>query len=297
MSDCACNLGKESIGVVTFNISQQTLIEDKLQEEFSNDIKFDKWANEREEKLFVKNLENVQGDERDIILFSIAFGPDEEGKLSLNFGPLNKEGGWKGLNVAVSRARSEMVVFTTMTAAMIDLKRTKSKGVESLKNFLEFAEKGKIQLSYVEMQQRKEQGILDCICLELDKAGYKYQKAVGHSKFKVDLAVINPFNPDEYILGIMLDGDSYKQSANTKDREVAQATVLGTLGWKLHRIWTMDWWDNKDKELSKLFDILAARKADYDGPIIEESSEDKPNEAVDTEDMVSNENEKEIVSG
>lgn len=289
------NLGKESIGVVTFNISQQTLIEDKLQEEFSKDIKFDKWANEREEKLFVKNLENVQGDERDIILFSIAFGPDEEGKLSLNFGPLNKEGGWKRLNVAVSRARSEMVVFTTMTADLIDLKRTKSKGVESLKNFLEFAEKGKLQLSYLEMQQRKEQGILDRICVELDKAGYKYQKAVGHSKFKVDLAVINPFNPDEYFLGIMLDGDSYRQSTNTKDREVAQVAVLGTLGWELHRIWTMDWWDNKDKEISKLIDVLADKKANYDGPIIVESSEAELNENIATEDQFFNENEEKSV--
>ncbi|MDD3417729.1 MAG: DUF3320 domain-containing protein [Lachnospiraceae bacterium] len=273
-------LNKDSVGVVTFNISQQTIIEDKLQEEFTNDSKFDEWANEREEKLFVKNLENVQGDERDVILFSVAFGPDEEGKLSLNFGPLNKEGGWKRLNVAVSRARSEMIVFTTMTADMIDLKRTKSKGVESLKNFLEFAEKGKLQLSYAELQQRREQGILDRICMELDKAGYKYQKAVGHSRFKVDLAVINPFNSDEYILGIMLDGDSYKQSANTKDREVAQNSILGMLGWDLHRIWTMDWWDNKDKEISKLLAILEDKKANYDGDIVDTSAEETTVERV-----------------
>ena len=250
----------QTIGVVTFNISQQTLIEDLLQEEYQKDAEFDKWANMGNETMFIKNLENVQGDERDVILFSVAFGPDADGKLSLNFGPLNKEGGWKRLNVAVSRARSEMVVFTTMTADMIDLKRTKSKGVESLKNFLEFAEKGRLHGEYIEIRIQKDQGIMEHICQQINDAGFKYQKAVGHSKFKVDIAVINPYNEEEYLLGIMLDGESYRQSSNTKDREVAQISVLNGLGWHLHRIWTMDWWDNRDKEIDKLLQILDERK-------------------------------------
>lgn len=254
------DLRNQTIGVVTFNISQQTLIEDLLQEEYQKDAAFDKWANVGEETVFVKNLENVQGDERDVILFSIAFGPDAEGKLSLNFGPLNKEGGWKRLNVAVSRARSEMMVFTTMTADMIELRRTKSKGVEALKDFLEFAEKGRLQGEYVETRVQKDQGIMEHICQGIMEGGYKYQKAVGHSKFKVDIAVINPYNPEEYLLGIMLDGESYRQSSNTKDREIAQINVLTGLGWELHRIWTMDWWDNREKELSKLMQLLDEKK-------------------------------------
>ncbi len=253
-------LKDQTIGVVTFNISQQTLIEDLLQEEYQKDAAFDKWANVGEETMFVKNLENVQGDERDVILFSVAFGPDAEGKLLLNFGPLNKDGGWKRLNVAVSRARLEMVVFTTMTADMIDLRRTKSKGVEALKDFLEFAQKGRLQGEYVETRAQKDQGIMEHICQAITDGGYKYQKAVGHSKFKVDIAVINPYNPEEYLIGIMLDGESYRQSSNTKDREVAQISVLKGLGWELHRIWTMDWWDNRDKEISKLVHLLDEKK-------------------------------------
>jgi len=256
----APELKDQTIGVVTFNISQQTLIEDLLQEEYQKDAAFDLWANTGEETLFVKNLENVQGDERDVILFSIAFGPDAEGKLSLNFGPLNKEGGWKRLNVAVSRARNEMVVFTTMTADKIDLKRTKSKGVEALKDFLEFAQKGRLQGDYAETRVEKEQGILEQICRAIADGGFKYQKAVGHSKFKVDIAVVNPYNLEEYLLGIMLDGESYRQSLNTKNREVAQISVLSGLGWDLHRIWTMDWWDNRDKELAKLMQLLGEKK-------------------------------------
>ena len=253
-------LKDQTVGVVTFNISQQTLIEDLLQEEYQKDAAFDKWANVGEESLFVKNLENVQGDERDVILFSIAFGPDAEGRLSLNFGPLNKEGGWKRLNVAVSRARTEMVVFTAMTADMIDLKRTKSKGVEALKDFLEFAQKGRLQGDYMENRMEKAQGIMEHICQAVTAGGYQYQKAVGHSKFKVDIAVINPYNPEEYLMGIILDGESYRQSQNTKDREVAQVSVLSGLGWELHRIWTMDWWDNREKELAKLMQSLGEKK-------------------------------------
>ena len=253
-------LRKQSIGVVTFNISQQTLIEDMLQEEYQKDMKFDQWANTGEESLFVKNLENVQGDERDIILFSVAFGPNAEGKMSLNFGPLNKNGGWKRLNVAVSRARSEMVVFTSMTADMINLKRTKAKGVEALRDFLEFAQKGQLQSKNIEENMEERQGIMEHICQMLNEHGYKYQRSVGHSKFKIDIAVMNPYKKEEYLLGIMLDGESYRQSSNTKDREVAQISVLKGLGWDIYRIWTLDWWDNKEKELKKLIDCLDHKK-------------------------------------
>lgn len=266
-------LAGQTVGVVTFNISQQTFIEDLLLEEYQKDAAFDNWANIGGETMFVKNLENVQGDERDVILFSIAFGPDADGKLSLNFGPLNKDGGWKRLNVAVSRARSEMVVFTTMTADMIDLKRTKSKGVEALKNFLEFAEKGRLQGEYLEIRVKKDQGIMEHICQQVTNAGFKYQKSVGHSKFKVDIAVINPFNEEEYLLGIMLDGESYNQSSNTKDREVAQNSVLNGLGWELHRIWTMDWWDNREKEISRLMATLEERKQEAYQRLQDQSAE------------------------
>lgn len=277
----------QTIGIVTFNISQQTLIEDMLQEEYQKDAAFDKWANVGEETMFIKNLENVQGDERDVILFSIAFGPDEEGKLLLNFGPLNKNGGWKRLNVAVSRARSEMMVFTTMTADMIDLRRTKSKGVEALKDFLEFAEKGRLHGEYAKTRVQKEQGIVERICQKITESGYIYQKAVGHSKFKVDIAVLNPYNNQEYLLGIMLDGESYRQSANTKDREVAQINVLNGLGWELHRIWTMDWWDNQDKEISKLLQILEEKKEAAYKAFLEKQRKEKINGIQnDSEDIV-----------
>ena len=250
----------ESVGVVTFNITQQTLIEDLLQEEYQKDVDFDRWANNGEEELFVKNLENVQGDERDVILFSIAYGPDEEGKVSMNFGPLNRDGGWKRLNVAVSRARVEMVVFTSITADMINLRRTKAKGVEALKDFLDYAQKGREHFDVIETKAKFNQGIMKQICEVIEETGYTYQRNVGHSRFKMDIGVVNPYNEEEYLLGIMLDGENYRQSGNTRDREVAQFKVLRGLGWDLHRIWAMDWWDNKEKEITHLMEHLEANK-------------------------------------
>ena len=125
---------------------------------------------------------------------------------------------------------------------------------------MEFAQNGKLRGDYRQNEAVKNQGIKAKICRALADAGYEYQLNVGHSKFKVDIAVINPDHPEEYLLGIMTDGDSYCQSANTKDREVAQFEVLKGLGWKLYRIWTMDWWDDPQKEITKLLGVLEMRK-------------------------------------
>lgn len=135
-------LRRKSMGVVTFNVVQQALIEDLLSDLFAFHPELETFALECEEPLFIKNLENVQGDERDVILFSVGYGPDAEGRVSMNFGPLNRAGGERRLNVAVSRARYEMIIFSTLRSDMIDLNRTSSIGVAGLKRFLEYAEKG-----------------------------------------------------------------------------------------------------------------------------------------------------------
>lgn len=252
-------LSKKSIGVITFNIKQQEYIEDLLLEEFKKDIEFDNWANNGEEKLFVKNLENVQGDERDVILFSVLFGPNQSGKLSLNFGPLNKEGGWKRLNVAASRAKQEMILFSIMSYDMIDLGRTSSIGVSALRDFLEFGERGKLVKNY-NQANNEHSGIVDTITKFLLENGYESRTNVGHSDFRIDIAVINPYDKTEYLLGIMLDGDSYARTENVRDREISQLSVLKGLGWKTYRIWTMDFWSDANKELNKLSDLLQGLK-------------------------------------
>ena len=251
-------LSKQSLGVVTFNIAQQHLIDDLLTEACAQDPDLEKWAYNEDEPLFIKNLENVQGDERDVILFSIGFGPDESGKIYMNFGPLNREGGWRRLNVAVSRARYEMMVFSTMRSEQLDLNRTKAEGVAALRSFLEYAEGRALALEETSVQIRQSScdGIAASICKVLQENGYETDLSVGRSEYRIDIGIVNPKNPDQYLLGIMLDGSTYGAAKTTRDREIAQIGVLSGLGWQILRIWCMDWWDNREKELKRILDKL-----------------------------------------
>ncbi len=257
-----------SVGIVTFNLSQQHLIDDLLSEACVQDPQLEKWILREEEPLFVKNLENVQGDERDVILFSIGFGPDPDGKVFMNFGPLNRDGGWRRLNVAVSRSRHEMMVFTTLKSEQIDLNRTKAEGVAALRKFLEYAEGRPLALeeSAVEKDTGSHKGIATAICKALEEKGYETDLSVGRSKYRIDIGVIDPRDPEQYILGIMLDGPVYSSSKTTRDRELAQISVLKGLGWETLRIWSMDWWDNPQKELKRIADTLLIIQKQKEAP-------------------------------
>lgn len=261
-------LSKQSVGVVTFNIPQQNLIDDLLNEACAQDQELEKWAFGEEEPVFIKNLENVQGDERDVILFSVGYGPDENGKVSMNFGPLNRDGGWRRLNVAVSRARCEMTVFAALRPDQIDLNRTKAEGVAALRSFLEYAAGRTKALDETRAKgyDPAEEGIAGSICKALEEKGYETDLAVGHSEFRVDIGVVDPNNPDQYLLGILLDGPSYGGAKTTRDREIAQISVLNGLGWSILRVWSMDWWDNSAKEIKRIFDRLAELQSGTEEP-------------------------------
>jgi hypothetical protein len=253
------SLKEQTVGVVTFNINQQNLIDDLLSEACRTDTELDEWAYNRPESVFIKNLENVQGDERDVILFSIGYGPDENGKVSMNFGPLNREGGWRRLNVAVTRARQEMVVFSTLRPDQIDLNRTSAQGVAALKAFLEYASTQKLPYDENSVQNEASQkdGIAQTICEFLAGNGDETMQAVGHSAYRIDIGVLDPADPQRYKLGILLDGGSYGTAKTTRDREIAQIGVLHGLGWQIMRIWTMDWWDNPGQELDRILERLS----------------------------------------
>ena len=250
-------LKKLSVGVVTFNISQQHLIDDLLSEACREDAALDAWAYQSEEPVFIKNLENVQGDERDVILFSIGYGPDEKGKVYMNFGPLNRDGGWRRLNVAITRARQEMIVFSTLRPEQIDLSRTSAEGVAALKGFLEYAQSHRLSVDEnAIVPDQALMGIANSVCRFLNDNGYKTDCQVGHSKSRIDIGVLDPKNPESYCLGILLDGESYGNAKLTRDREIAQISVLNGLGWRTTRIWTMDWWDNSRRELERILSLL-----------------------------------------
>ncbi|MCQ2257270.1 MAG: DUF4011 domain-containing protein [Bacteroidaceae bacterium] len=230
-----------SIGVVAFSKVQSNVIEDMLMDALSKRPELEKIALKGEEPLFVKNLENVQGDERDIILFSVGYGPDKNGKVSMNFGPLNQSGGERRLNVAVSRARYEMRVFSTLEPHQIDLQRTSAKGVLALKRFLEYAETGKLPCPSSQQVQMSPSPITNLIAEQLRNEGHTVHTNIGRSKFKIDIAIVDKDNPERYERGIILDGPSYFSTPTARDREIVQPKVLGLLGWNLQHKWTADY--------------------------------------------------------
>jgi very-short-patch-repair endonuclease len=254
---------KHSVGVVTFNSIQQGLIEDLLDEAFRQDSELEQLASQLKEPIFIKNLENVQGDERDVILFSIGYGPDASGKVVLNFGPLNREGGWRRLNVAVSRARHEMHVYSTLRAEHLDMSRTQSQGVAMLRSFLEYAEKGHAALGIqADQWTARQQGFEAQIAEQLQEKGYKVELHVGTSGYRMDLAVVDPADPGHYVLAILTDGVSYREGATARDREVLREQVLRQLGWRVHRVWSLDWLDNPSKVIAGIVEAIQAAQTE-----------------------------------
>ncbi len=249
-------LRKQSLGIIAFSVSQQSLIEDILQDALEGSEELREAAANMHEPIFVKNLENVQGDERDVILFSIGYGPDKNGKISMNFGPLNNAGGERRLNVAVSRARMEMYVFSALRAADIDLQRSKARGVEGLKHFLEYAETRSLPIAMNAHSAAGSTVIAEQIAAELRRHGFNVVTNVGRSQFRVDIAVEKADQPGNYVLGILLDGEGYRDTPTTRDREMVQPSVLKSLNWTLLRVWTLDWFHSPAAVLSRILSHL-----------------------------------------
>lgn len=260
-------LRRESIGVVTFSLVQQVLIDDMLSDAFRNAPELEQLADGMYEPIFVKNLENVQGDERDVILFSVGYGPDKDGNVSMNFGPLNREGGWRRLNVAITRARKSMQVYSVITADQIDISRTASEGVAGLKGFLEFAQKGSSSLP-VRMRS-SESGTDDFAKLlseEIRKMGYEVRCNIGCSGYKIDIGVINPDEPGAYILGIRCDNERYLSAGSARDRSVSQPGMLKGLGWNICSVWIMDYFDSPEKMLARIRTAIEDATEAYRNP-------------------------------
>jgi hypothetical protein len=268
------SVSKRSIGIVTFSSVQQSLIEDLLNDTFLLRPDLEKLAYETEEPLFIKNLENVQGDERDIILFSIGYGPDEAGKVGLNFGPINRDGGWRRLNVAVSRARYEMQVFSTLRSDQIDLNRSNSEGVAGLKAFLAYAEKGKQALpTNLITTGNHIPGLEHFIAMEIRKHGYNVNTNIGCSDYKIDVGIVHPNYPNQYLLAILCDGKTYQAAKTSSDREIIQPGVLKGLGWNIMKVWSVEWWEDSNKVTQE---ILAAIHKAEQGIKIEAEPEPEP---------------------
>ena len=251
-----------SLGVVTFSMAQQGLVEDLLDAARGEYPEIEPYFTTVSEPVFVKNLETVQGDERDVILFSICYGPDAAGVIRMNFGPLNNKGGERRLNVAITRARKQLLVFSRLRPEQIDLSRTQAIGVHHLRTFLDYAKRGQVALveeisrATGEVESSFEQSVLD----ELTKRGWRVDAQVGCSGYRIDLAIRDPDAPGRYLLGVECDGANYHSAKSARDRDRIRQAVLEGLGWRLHRIWSTDWWLQRPKEIAKLEEALELAK-------------------------------------
>ena len=255
----------QSIGVVALSQAQQTLIEDMLDERYKTNTSLEKYNQESHEPIFIKNLENVQGDERDIIIFSIGYGKDEKGYMSMNFGPINKNGGWRRLNVAISRARQRLIVFSSIGAEDIDLSRTSMTGVMYLRSFLQYAESKAKYIPATNVSGLYEESISTIeadIYHRLTEKGYKVQKNVGKSRYKIPLAVLG--EDGHYILGIQFDGPYYKDAKTARDREILIDSVLKNLNWNIYHVWSQKWLSSPEDEFSNILSTLEKVKKEPD---------------------------------
>ena len=248
-----------TIGVVTFNSEQQRLIEDLLDAERRKSPAIEPFfSDDTIEPIFVKNLESVQGDERDIMYFSVTYGPDLAGAVSMNFGPINKDGGERRLNVAITRARHQLLVFSSLRPEQIDLARTSATGVRDLKHFMEFAERGPkaiveaVHGTIGDYDSPFEKEVADA----LKGKGWQVHPQVGVSSFRIDLGVVDPDMPGRYLAGVECDGAMYHRSATARDRDKLRERVLRELGWNIVRIWSTDWWIDAAGSLEKVHSSL-----------------------------------------
>jgi len=269
----------ESFGVVTFNIQQRDLILTLLEE--SEDLAVQHALNRTDgEELFVKNLENVQGDERDVVMFSLAYSVDPEtGILPLQFGPLLLQGGERRLNVAITRARSEIVLFTSFKASDIDLRRTKSVGMKHLRAYMESIEDWNAATQEVVDDSSQHGRIISELTQRLHDAGLEVKPLLGASRLKVDLAVRQP-GAEDWQLAILLDGPRWAGLDSVSDREGFPHLLENLVQWPhVHRLWLPAWLRDSEKEIQRIVDAVevAASEPEPDAspPVSEDESADR----------------------
>ena len=293
-----------SLGVVTFSEAQQNAVDVAIRQKRLQNPRFDKFFMEdKEEPFFIKNLENVQGDERDTIIFSIGYAKDSNGIMYMNFGPLSREGGYRRLNVAITRAKHNVKLVGSIVPTDIDLEKVSSEGVKMLRSYIEFAQQGiaalekELTFNYdLDFDSPFEEAVYDF----LQSKGYNVVTQVGCSGFRIDMAVKHPTQSGKFAIGIECDGAAYHSSRTARERDRLRQAVLEDMGWTIYRIWSTDWIKDSKTEEEKLInavekalgraviesednDVLDCidSNADYTIPILEIEEKIEPSEVGD----------------
>lgn len=264
----------KTVGIITFNAKQQSKIQDMIENVAIEDEKFRILYNELmsrdlDERLFVKNIENVQGDERDIIIFSIGYAKNEEGKVYNRFGSLNQKGGENRLNVAVSRAKEGIIVVSSIEPEDLNVANTSERGPKLLKSYLKYARSvsgGKIEdidaviheinesvnTHVVQHSLHFDSPFEEQVYQQLRSLGYEITTQVGMSGYRIDMAVLHPNDHSRYILGIECDGAMYHSSPSARERDVYRQRYLESRGWTIERIWSRNWWKDPVTEIERI---------------------------------------------
>jgi len=252
------NWPEKTIGVATFSAIQMKTVHDEIDKIIKGQPGMSSFFNDSN-SFFVKNLETIQGDERDVIFISIGYGIDSNGKLEMTFGTLNQINGEKRLNVIATRAKENCFVYANFTPRDLKVTETSSKGVKFLKKFMEYAESRNFDTACNQSDECYSD-FEEYVYKLLTENGYEVHKQYGCGNYKIDLAVVDPINCNRYLAGILLDGLQYYSTKNTRDRERLHRDVLKGLGWDLYNVWSVDWYFEPDHYEKELLDYLSNLK-------------------------------------
>ncbi|MGB7070543.1 MAG: DUF3320 domain-containing protein [Pyrinomonadaceae bacterium] len=245
-----------TLGVGTFNLRQQIAIQDELESRRRNDPRLEPFFDRsKREPFFVKNLENIQGDERDVIFLSVTYAKARDGRLRYNFGPLNNDNGWRRMNVLTTRARKQMKVFSSIKSSDIQVNDTTSKGAKLLRDFLRYAELRLLDsptITGADTESPFEREVL----VELTRRGVSLEPQVGVSGYKIDFGVYDDEVRDKFVCGLECDGVAYHSSESARDRDRLRQQVLERRGWEIHRVWSTDWFKDREGQIERLLGLI-----------------------------------------
>lgn len=270
---------ERSLGIIAFSEKQQSVIEEAVNDFRLNNPAYEGFFDEnKEEPFFVKNLENVQGDERDTIMFSICYARNSQGKMYMRFGPLGAAGGERRLNVAITRAKYNVKLVGSILPTDIDLSRTEAEGVRLLREYIYYAMQNDSGILYGTDDKETDNRFADVVADFIRRSGFEVRREIGQSDYKLDIAVLHPDAPGTYMAGIECDGENYTMARTARDRDVLRRTVMKEMGWNLHHVWAFNWFRNtvqeKERLLAFLRDAMKNRTAPgEDGPKERDSEE------------------------
>ena len=261
---------ERSLGIVALNLSQKDAIEDAIADALLARPDLGQFFDVgRQESVFIKSLENVQGDERDTMIISVGYGRDHAGGLSMNFGPINSEGGWRRLNVLVTRAKWECILVSSLRAPDLGGVNPNNRGAVALRGFLEFAERGgELPSEATVISDAETNEFEEAVQAALVARGLVVDMQVGASRYRIDLAVRDPRDPRRYVLGIECDGVTYHSSRTARHRDILRQLVLHRMGWRIHRVWSTEWFHDPEQAIAGILrSVEQAQQAPVESPI------------------------------